>query len=712
MLSLPGIESDPSLRVNLWLYLRLVVLTVGTLLPLFWMVVILGHRRQRNFERIFFFLCLSLFLFFGSALLGLNGRLYYGAAPAGLSRFCWVLLCVGFWLFPSLLLHLHAEYAEIRGLLTRSAKRFWATAAYAPALLLVARLVAALGIADNFEWNVPSRALGAIFQIWLVLALAGAAAWQLRFFGTAPDEEQRGFHRTLAVDLLVLTILVGALHLARTTQAVQIISGVLGILALIPLVTLIRNVQRFNFLQIGRQRNLIYAVFLAFVALLYLSFVRRVSTWTGAYLPPEATAAILLFLPVLFFEPLQRFMRRLLRAAAQREVGRVQELMAEIQQESRQGNVNALAGFVERRLKQTFELAAVSVRFWKERGTSDATQRFATRAGLGTAQPAKPTIAFSEGKIAGAHAIGESNFVGSVRAEAHGAALSGETCAALELLCEQLPAALSLCWLIEEKLRLERELAERERLALLGQMAATISHNLKNPLGSMKTILQLQLENPQMPESLRAETKMVLDEVSRLSAKLSQLLQFSRPAVRGGGAPAHCDAWSVAEQVVSVLRPEAERRGVHLQLAGRNGLAARCVGLSGEALSDILSNLIVNAIDASGRDGRVQIGATCANGNFTFAVEDGGAGVPDSDRDKILQPFFTTKSQGTGLGLAIVARRVAEAGGELRWESPVRDGRGARFAVTLKTMPWEKRLNPEGADTRTESTEQEKGSGE
>src|SRR5947199_10736736 len=79
-------------------------------------------------------------------------------------------------------------------------------------------------------------------------------------------------------------------------------------------------------------------------------------------------------------------------------------------------------------------------------------------------------------------------------AEPHGATFSGETRAALEFLCEQLPGALDLCRLIEEKLRLERELAERERLALVGQMAASISHNLKNPLGSMKTILQVQLE--------------------------------------------------------------------------------------------------------------------------------------------------------------------------------------------------------------------------
>ena len=119
---------------------------------------------------------------------------------------------------------------------------------------------------------------------------------------------------------------------------------------------------------------------------------------------------------------------------------------------------------------------------------------------------------------------------------------------------------------------MERELAERERLALLGQMAASISHNLKNPLGSIKTILQVQMESPELPESLRGETQIVLDEIGRLSSKLNQLLRFSRPAVRGGSVEGLRSA-AVIEEVVGVLRHEAERRGVTLAVAG-----ARMVG--------------------------------------------------------------------------------------------------------------------------------------
>lgn len=250
-------------------------------------------------------------------------------------------------------------------------------------------------------------------------------------------------------------------------------------------------------------------------------------------------------------------------------------------------------------------------------------------------------------------------------------------------MCEQLPGALDLCRLIEEKLQLERELAERERLALVGQMAASISHNLKNPLGSIKTILQLQLESPELPDSIRGETKMVLEEIGRLSVKLNQLLQFSRPAVRGGSAAASCDALAVAREVGGVLRHEAERRGVALEvIVGGEGAK---LAASGEAVSEILSNLVVNALEATQRGGHVKVSGEANAEGFLYCVEDDGLGIAESAREKILQPFFTTKTQGTGLGLAIVARRVAEFGGSLDWESPVKDRRGARFLVRMPT---------------------------
>jgi two-component system, NtrC family, sensor histidine kinase HydH len=191
----------------------------------------------------------------------------------------------------------------------------------------------------------------------------------------------------------------------------------------------------------------------------------------------------------------------------------------------------------------------------------------------------------------------------------------------------------------------------------------------------------VQLENPELPDSIRGETRMVLEEVGRLSGKLNQLLQFSRPTVRTGDGVPCSDAAAVIEQVVGVLCHEAERRGVKLKAEVSN--AGVEVAVTAEALNDIVSNLVVNALEAAPSGGYVNVSALREDNGLCVLVEDNGPGIPSALREKILQPFFTTKSHGTGLGLAIVARRVLEFGGEVAWESPLHEGRGTRFKITL-----------------------------
>src|ERR1700687_3664320 len=659
------------------LYIRLFGYTAGTLLQLFWMVVILGYRRQRNFERVFFFLCLALFFFYSGSLLALNSQIYYHQPPVALNQFAIAIISTGLCLLPALLLHLHLEYAETRGLLK---DKRWKLAVlflfYAACLHVAVHRIPLLLQDRQFNFLVPGSSLGEGFAFVLAVALAWCGGWERRFATTASDKPQRYFHWMLLGFFVATFLAVDGLHLApfhleaRTTET---LATAFSLLPSLPFSALIYLVYRHNFLQIGRQKNLLYAISAPFLTLLYLSLVRRVGTWLEPLLPPEASASILLFVLVIFIEPLQRVLGRRLEETAHQEMDRVQRLTAEIQQEARKGNLKGLVDFIQRRVKEQFELAVVTLTLL-DPGKAEL-RPHVSRAGE---EPERvyPSVAGQFFPVRQ-----KRGYVAMLRAEPHGSAISGETRAALEFLCEQLPGSLDLCRLIDEKLQLERELAGRERLALMGQMAASISHNLKNPLGSMKTILQVQLENPELPDSMRAETKMVLEEVGRLSTKLNQLLQFSQPAVRGGSAIGSCDARVAVEEVAGVFSHEAERRGVKMQIKV-SGESAR-VAASAEAVNDIVSNLVVNALEATPRGGHVIVSAASHDGACIIAVGDEGQGIPAAVREKILQPFFTTKSQGTGLGLAIVARRVAEFGGRLDWVSPANNGQGTRFCVTL-----------------------------
>ena len=149
-----------------------------------------------------------------------------------------------------------------------------------------------------------------------------------------------------------------------------------------------------------------------------------------------------------------------------------------------------------------------------------------------------------------------------------------------------------------------------------------------------------------------------------------------------GAAAARVDVAAVAAQTVSLLQHEAERRGVSLTFecaAGKLEAAG-----SEEALSDVLSNLIVNAIEAVPAGGSVRVSLTRRDANIVLEILDDGPGIPESVRPRILQPFFTTKPTGTGLGLAIVEKRLAEIGATIECDSPVLNARGTRFVVTLR----------------------------
>jgi len=151
--------------------------------------------------------------------------------------------------------------------------------------------------------------------------------------------------------------------------------------------------------------------------------------------------------------------------------------------------------------------------------------------------------------------------------------------------------------------------------------------------------------------------------------------------VRAGAAPERVELAHAAGQAAALLRHEAERRGARLDL--RDESLGAAVHGSDEALGDILSNLIVNAIEAIAPGGVIAVRLAREGAEAHVEITDDGPGIAPEHHARLFQPFFTTKPSGTGLGLAIVERRAAELGGRVTSDSPVANGRGARFTVRL-----------------------------
>jgi signal transduction histidine kinase len=230
-----------------------------------------------------------------------------------------------------------------------------------------------------------------------------------------------------------------------------------------------------------------------------------------------------------------------------------------------------------------------------------------------------------------------------------------------------------------ERRDLARRAQRAEKLAAVGTLTAGLSHEIRNPLNAAAlqlTVLERRLRKlePVMQPPLLEPLTLVRDEIRRLEHILQDFLQFARPA-HVTMRPVAID--ELLTRVVALLRSDAERRQIELECQTRQA------GASGDAdqLRQVFMNLTLNALDAAGRGGKVRVeNFVDADGSHIY-VDDSGPGVAPDQRDRLFEPFYTTKAQGSGLGLPISHAIVSQHGGRIEL------GRsslgGARFEVVL-----------------------------
>jgi signal transduction histidine kinase len=271
----------------------------------------------------------------------------------------------------------------------------------------------------------------------------------------------------------------------------------------------------------------------------------------------------------------------------------------------------------------------------------------------------------------------EGRLSGALLIDASPASLTDDVRSVLQILAGQVAVAIEDSRLVEENVRLERELGERERLATLGQMAATVAHEIKNPLSAIKSIAQVMGEDETLSEQYSRDLSLIVGETDRLGRSVTQLLSFARKEL-----PSEVPSRSqqLIQSVVRLFQVNAQKDSIEVNVS-----LEKDQELPGSAVSAIrvaLSNLLLNALQATPAGGQVSIKQTSEGYDLVILVEDSGPGIPDPLRQRIWEPFFTTKQRGTGLGLAIVRKRMQEAGGNARLVGSV-NGAGARFELRV-----------------------------
>ncbi len=223
----------------------------------------------------------------------------------------------------------------------------------------------------------------------------------------------------------------------------------------------------------------------------------------------------------------------------------------------------------------------------------------------------------------------------------------------------------------------QREVLRAEQLAAVGQLAASIAHEVRNPLTSIKLLVGAALRGKPAQPLTTEDLHVIHDEVSRLERKVQSLLDFARPneAVRRP-----CDLRTIIERALELVQGRLRQQGVQTNL----DLPATPVSVEADPdqLTGVLVNLFLKALDAMPHGGQLSLTlGDAAVGKCRLAVADTGPGIAAAVAGRLFTPFASTKPTGTGLGLSICRRVVQDHGGTLTGQN--RPEGGACFTMTL-----------------------------
>jgi PAS domain S-box-containing protein len=239
---------------------------------------------------------------------------------------------------------------------------------------------------------------------------------------------------------------------------------------------------------------------------------------------------------------------------------------------------------------------------------------------------------------------------------------------------------IGICRDMTERVKMEKKVRESERLAYIGQITTSLSHEIRNPLSAVKMNLQILEKNPDIQGNDKRRVEISVRETTRLERILNQLLDFAKP-LQVVFAPVDLNG------VLNICREALDVKFKEKHLRVTENFDETAPFLLGDAgkLEQAFFNLFFNAVDASAEGGSININslfhADCEKPHMEVLVSDEGHGIETEVIKKIFKPFFSTRTKGTGLGLSNVKRIVRAHGGRIEAEN--RPSNGATFRVTL-----------------------------
>jgi signal transduction histidine kinase len=663
--------------------LQVIGYSIGALLPLWMLFQLITHRSKlSNIERLLALLALTMGGWHTSNLV-ITLHALFDLGPdtwTTLLRVADTVAVVSITFAYSFLLHVHLHlWANAHGRPLNKSEHLRVYPSYIPTVFLLVTVPQLWS--GEYEPMFTKLSFFVIpFAFWIAYVLGLIALTELLIARKAKNRSEKRIMQSLAASFIGVGVVIFAALAAGVgagTVPGLYLKTFANLGSLVPSVLLAYYIYRYRYLEIIIEKSLVVVTFATVVLTVYVFGIRTIGDWvTQRYgVRPGLVEALLILALALLAAPLRGWLAQRFHKLFEREAALYKEIVARIGAYAGQyKDLSDLLHFVEERTTDALGLRRLKIFVEPEAWVQEVLEQSKQNEW----QPVEDEPVLVEQGFRLAFPLRREDKVeGLVAVDAASASLTPDVHTIIGLLADQVAIAIDDSRLFEENLRLERELAERERLAALGRMAATVAHEIKNPLSAIKSIAQVMREDESLRNEYERDLGLIIGETDRLSQSVTQLLSFARKE-SPAGQPLSVD--ELVRSVADLFRANAREQGIAIDC--EVNVQAELAGRSVAAIRDALSNLVLNALQATPQGGRVAMSAVAANGDLVISVQDSGSGVPADLRERIWEPFFTTRQRGTGLGLAIVRKRVQEIGGSASLEMN-HNGHGALFQLRV-----------------------------
>ncbi|MCF6157887.1 MAG: hypothetical protein E3K32_04800 [wastewater metagenome] len=692
--------------------ISLIGFVLGTILHIVLAVLIVQRKQKTRSELVFLFLVISVAMWHFGNTVYFFSFLLFGKNTVLINLISDAISYAGIGFMPSLLLHTAILFLiESKPYIKKSLQRLIFIAIYLPVIpfsLVTKNFI----VSEDIDFIAASSYVKP-FVVWLIISLFIAASISRRLATTVDEKEERKFHMAIFWVIISIVIFIGFTVLLEGNK-IPYVGDYLVLVAMLssifPSIIFSYYVYRYNYMEFVLRRSVFYSFLTLILICLYYFGIKKLSKSLeqNYFVNSRILESVFVINLVFWFPKLKEGVQKLFRKLIFHRIADseyvlnelshiistdplvnfrrlLEDVVESIKKATAIQSTNLLlfkpVPFLKKKTERVQVIGNQKYRHINQKDIQHIIEFFSTGEFVVLNRyEVKDVLIINEMRLLDAIFIFPifvnrklTGLLSLGRAK-RGLPVASDHLDQLMIIANEIGSAVEKSKIIEEKLLLERKMYENEKLSSLGRLSTSVAHEVKNPLSSIKAIVQVMQEDSKN-DSLQEDLAIIVDEIDRLTKVVNQLLQFAKP---GREIKTSVKIGEIIHSTLIVLNHEAKQ----------NKIVTYCdipmnvptIIADEGALKEVFFNLLHNAIQAMPHGGEIRVRADYQpdKQRVQMTVADTGPGIPQNSLLKIFDPFYTTKQTGTGLGLSIVKKKLEDMDASIYVES---NGNGTSFII-------------------------------